>query len=342
MPANKYALLRYRIIDKCIRNKYKPYPSKEELRQACEEALYGSLGDRISDSTIEKDLWAMRYESELGFEAPIRFSKRDKGYYYLDEDYSIDRIPLNDDDVEAIRFAATTLFQFKDVEVFRQFGFAIEKIFDRLNITSNVEDEAIEKFVQFETVGQVEGNQFLGTLLHAIKERQQLEVDYGSFSRTEIKSYRIDPYLLKEYRNRWYLIGFHHEREMILTFGLDRMHRVDTVDHRFELPKDFDADRYFKYSIGITAHSGEPEEVILACTPLQGKYLKTQPLHHSQKILVDTDTEFKIEMHVLITYELIMQILGMGTEAQVIQPESLKKEVLKRLKKSLRQYDQSI
>lgn len=338
MPANKYALLRYRIIDKCIRNKYRPHPSKEALRQACEEALYGSLGDRISESTIEKDLWAMRYETELGYEAPIKFSKRDGGYFYEDEDYSIDRIPLNDDDVEALRFAATTLFQFKDVEVFRQFGFAIGKIFDRLNITSNVEDEAIEKFVQFETVEQVEGNQFLGNLLHAIKEHQQVEVGYGSFSRADTKTYRIDPYLLKEYRNRWYLIGFHHDRGMMLTFGLDRMHEVKVLEQAFEVNLEFDPDRYFKYSIGITAHSEEPVKVVLSCSALQGKYLKTQPLHRSQEILVDNEQEFRVSLYVLITYELIMQILGLGTEVKVLEPENLKEEVVERLRRTLGQY----
>ena len=59
MPANKYALLRYRIIDRCISNSLNPFPTKEDLRSACEEALYGSDGENISISTIEKDIWAM-------------------------------------------------------------------------------------------------------------------------------------------------------------------------------------------------------------------------------------------------------------------------------------------
>ena len=79
MPANKYALLRYRIIDRCLTNKAKPFPSKEDLRQECEDVLYGSDGINISTSTIEKDMWAMRNESELGYYAPIEYHKTHKG-----------------------------------------------------------------------------------------------------------------------------------------------------------------------------------------------------------------------------------------------------------------------
>ena len=109
MPANKYALLRYRIIDRCINNRSHPYPTKEDLRYACEEALYGSDGENISVSTIEKDIWAMRNESELGYYAPIAYHRDQRGYYYEEEGYSINEISLNDEDLEAIKFAANTL-----------------------------------------------------------------------------------------------------------------------------------------------------------------------------------------------------------------------------------------
>jgi len=339
MPANKYALLRYRIIDKCIRNKYRPFPTKEELRHACEEALYGSDGDRISESTIEKDLWAMRNETELGFYAPIKFSKVEKGYYYEDPEYSIDAIPLNEDDVDAIRFAATTLFQFKDVEVFKQFEFAIEKIFDRLNITDNVDDQAINRYVQFETIAQANGSEFLGTLLHCIKERQIVEFSYEPFVRAGTKEYRIEPYLLKEYRNRWYLIGYNRSREAFLTYGLDRMTSLRSTEEVYQSDDQFNPDRFFKHSIGITSYDAEPVDVILSFSTTQGKYVKSQPLHHSQKVLVDDEKEYRIVIHVLISYELVMLLLGYGKEMKVLAPEKLVENVKEILSNSLSKYN---
>ncbi len=94
MPHIKNALIRFRIIDKMIRNKYRPYPTKRELREACEESLYGSIsGEHICDSTIEKDLFNMKMEHD----APIKYSKREKGYFYENPDYSINDIPLSED-----------------------------------------------------------------------------------------------------------------------------------------------------------------------------------------------------------------------------------------------------
>ena len=135
MPANKYALLRYRVIDRCLTNPARPFPSKEDIREACEEALYGSTGERISASTIEKDLWAMRNESELGYYAPIAYDKVNRGYYYEEEDYTINEISLNEEDLMAIRFAAKTLDQFRDVAIFRQYENAIDKIVNRVAIS---------------------------------------------------------------------------------------------------------------------------------------------------------------------------------------------------------------
>ena len=106
MSQIKNAQLRYRIIDRALRNNFNPYPSKQKLRQACEEALYGEgIGENICDSTIEKDLFAMRMDHD----APIKYSKIEKGYFYEDENYSIDNIPLSDSDIEAIKFATKTL-----------------------------------------------------------------------------------------------------------------------------------------------------------------------------------------------------------------------------------------
>jgi hypothetical protein len=108
MPHIKNALIRYRIIDRMIRNPYKPYPSKGDLREACEESLFGSTyGEHICDSTIEKDLFAMRMEHD----APIKYSRKHEGYFYEDPEYTINDIPLSEDELDSIRFAVQTLQQ---------------------------------------------------------------------------------------------------------------------------------------------------------------------------------------------------------------------------------------
>lgn len=337
MPKVKNALLRYRIIDKCIRDKYKPFPTKEDLRQACEEALFGSSeGENISDSTVEKDLYAMRMEHD----APIKYSKIEKGYFYSDPEFTMDELPLNEDDVDAIKFAANILFQFKGVDVFKKFEFAIDKILDRVNISEKFNDSSVDQYVQFETAPIYGGSDYLAPLLDAIKNRKTVQFQYRKFDGSEGKVRRVDPYLLKEYRNRWYLIGKTLSKGKVQTFGLDRMDELSTLEEQFLRDDSFNPDTYFKYAIGITTSENTPETVIIDADPVLSKYMQTQPIHHTQELIKEKKKGgFKFSLEVVITEELIMQILSYGSAVKVRSPQHLVEEVSSRLNKALEQYN---
>ncbi len=336
MPHIKNALIRYRIIDKSLRNKYKPYPTKQELRQACEEALYGnSTGDNICDSTIEKDMFAMKMEHD----APIKYSKRERGYYYENDDFSINEIPLSEEDVQAIKFAANTLVQFRDVDMFKQFGFALDKIFDRINISSNPNDKDLEQYVQFETVASVKGSNFLNPLLKAIKESKIVLFDYESFVSGKRKRRKVAPLLLKEYRNRWYLVCYDIVKEMIVTYGLDRMFDLDVSSEVAKKPAGFSSAQFFKHSIGITANGSSPEKVVFKCSNVASKYIDSQAFHPSQKKLKTGKNRSTFELEVLISEELIRSFLSYSDELEIIKPKSLKEEIASRFEKGLSLYN---
>ena len=322
MPANKYALLRYRIIDDCLTNKGRKFPTKEDLQYACEQALYGSSGERVSISTIEKDMWAMKNEGELGFYAPIAYSKLEKGYYYTDPEYTIKEISLSEEDKEAIRFAANTLFQFKDLAIFDQFGSAIQKIMDRLSISPEMQDEAIERFVQFENTPMAKGTELLPDLLQAIKECREVRYRYTSFIDESESERVLHPYLLKEYRNRWYVIGKDAEGGRIKTFGLDRISDLSIREHVFVVDRKFDPEILFKYSFGITA-GGKPTKVVLKFAPQEGRYVKAQPLHPTQKIIEENQEGLTIQLKVIPSYELSAAIRSFGKNVDVIEPIDL-------------------
>lgn len=338
MPANKYALLRYRIIDRCLTNTARPFPNKEDLRQACEEVLYGSDGENISESTIEKDLWAMRNESELGYYAPIAYSKTEKGYHYTDPEYTIKDISLNDEDLDAIHFAATTLFQFRDIPIFKQFEHAIEKIVDRLNISPDASDETIERHIEFESAPAVGGTEFLGTLLKHIQLKTKVKMRYRKFDSDEGKDYKVHPYLLKEYRNRWYLIAWEEGRGAVRTFGLERIQKLTSTREDFSISEDFDPDHFFKYSIGITQMSDAPSQVSFKCAPSLAPYLESQPIHDSQRVIERGKDHVVFQIHVLITFELINLILGFGSSVEVLEPKELRSRVQQELQQALSAY----
>ena len=329
MPHIKNALIRYRIIDKCIRNKYNPFPSKLDLREACEESLFGSIdGTHICDSTIEKDLFSMRMEHD----APIKYSKLERGYFYEDPDFTINDIPLTEDDIESISFAAKTLMQFRDVALFKQFGSAIDKIVDRISVSQS---EDSDTFIQFESSGSEGGSEFLAPILEGIKESRLATFDYASFISGELKPRKVLPLLLKQYSNRWYLISFDSDKRDYITYALDRIEDLEILKETMVRPEGFNPDNYFKHAIGITSGNTMPEDVILSVGPIAAKYLDSLPFHNTQKLIELNDDFALFSLKVNVSEELIRAILSYGGDIKVQQPISLKQEIESRARKIL-------
>ena len=336
MPHIKNALIRYRIIDRCIRNKYKSFPSKQELREACEENLFGTnYGEHICDSTIEKDLFNMRMDHD----APIKYSKKHNGYYYEDPSYSINDIPLTEDDLESIQFAVNTLQQFREVDMFKQFGQAIDKIVDRVAIESKQSLNSENPIVQFETAYSSGGNEFLPPLYEAIISKNKVIFNYKSFKSTDFKERIVSPLLLKEYRNRWYLISFDESKNDIITFALERMLNLESIEENSIIPSSFNPKEYFEYSTGITAYKGEPELIEIKADSISAKYILSQPFHHSQKLISEYNEYSIFQLKVFISEELIRSFLSFGGEIEVLTPANLRSIIKQRSSELFQKYN---
>ena len=334
MPHIKNALIRFRIIDKMIRNKYKSYPSKKELREACEESLYGSIdGVHICNSTIEKDLFNMKMDHD----APIKYSKKNRGYYYEDSTYSINDIPLSEDELSSIKYAVDTLHQFKETPFFKEFGNAIDKIVDRISV-GGAQNE-MSKYIQFEAANSVGGNEFLPILLEAIQRKKKVWFIYTSFIRGQGKPRKVSPLFLKEYRNRWYLISYDASQKDIRTFALDRMEDPKILEDEQITPQGFDADTYFQNAMGITSYKGEAKKIIIQADEIASKYIKSQPIHHSQEVLKESKDGTYFTFKLLLSEELIRTLLSYGGEIEIIEPEQLKKALKERISAMKKRYN---
>lgn len=327
MPHIKNALLRFRIIDKMIRNKYKSYPSKQELREACEESLYGSIdGAHICNSTIEKDLFNMKIEHD----APIKYSKKNRGYYYENPDYSINDIPLTEDELSSIKYAVDTLHQFKETPFFKEFGNAIDKIVDRVSVGD--EQNEMSKYIQFEAAASIGGNEFLPILLEAIQRRQKVWFIYTSFTKGAGKPRKVSPLFLKEFQKRWYLVSYDSSSEDIRTYALDRMEEPKILEDLQDNLKDFKPEEYFKNAMGITSYKGNAHVIKLKAKEIASKYLKSQPIHKSQEVIKEIEdgtTYFQLKL--LISEELIRALLSYGGEIEIIEPKELKTALIERI-----------
>jgi len=327
MPHIKNALIRYRIIDRMIRNPYKTYPSKSDLREACEESLFGSTyGDHICDSTIEKDLFAMRMEHD----APIKYSRKHEGYFYEDPDYTINDIPLSEDELESIRFAVQTLQQFQEVPYFKEFGSAIDKIATRVAV-AGTEGNETSAFIGFETAYSSIGNQWLPLLLTAIQEKKTCHYTYASFKTGIAKERNVLPVYLKEYRNRWYLISFDLEKSDWITYALERMDGLVVNEAQHLLKEAFNPSSFFAETIGITTEKKAAERIALRVNDIASKYIESQPLHSSQEKIGTNQFVLTVQ----INEELIRTLLGFMGELQIISPSHLVQTWNERIQKQL-------
>ncbi len=333
MAQIKNALMRYRIIDKALRNSARPYPSKLLLRQLCEEAVFGSdEGANICDSTIEKDLFAMRNE----YDAPIAYSVKHRGYFYSDSDYSLDQSPLTPDDLSALKFATSTLAQFRNNDLIKEFGLALDRIITKVDSGAGTKDN--RNFIQFETGFGSSGQEHINELVQAIENRRQVLFDYSSYATQETKRRKVSPLLLKEYRNRWYLICFDLIKERISTFGLDRISNLELSDLKFQVPIDFKPDNYFQHSVGITVSSERPELVVFKASPLAAKYIASDPIHVSQELVKEGKKRITFQLRVMITEELIRIFLSYGSSVEIFEPLSLREEMARRVRLMAEQY----
>ena len=206
-------------------------------------------------------------------------------------------------------------------------------MFNALNLTND-----LESFVHFEKRKPQGADHFYG-LLHGIKNHFVIRFNYLKYYEGEISKREVEPYALKEFKSRWYLLAKDLKDEKTKTFGLDRIAELEISKKRFEWPSDFNVNALFRNSFGIiNPTDGKCEEVTLSFDAFQGKYIKSFPLHHSQQVLKDNEDETIVKLSVTITYDFIMELLSYGDRVRIISPKTLKNEVCERYSAALKQY----
>jgi predicted DNA-binding transcriptional regulator YafY len=206
-------------------------------------------------------------------------------------------------------------------------------IFNALNISERLSD------VIFFENRRPQGTQNLYGLLHSVKNQLQLNFVYQKFNDEKPDVRNVQPLALKEFRNRWYLLGKDIKDEIIKCFSLDRLSELEITRVKFEKPSGFDVDSHFRNSFGIISPNDNiPRQVILSFNALQGKYIKTLPLHRSQQIIRENKKEMVVKLEIFITYDFIMELLSFGPNVRVLQPSELVNAVKTALKNALDQY----
>ncbi len=329
MPVNRNALIRYRTIDKCLQNRRRKW-TIEDLIAACNEALYeyDGVDTNISLRTIRLDLNAMRSDS-LGYNAPIVV--KDKKYYtYDDADYSIANSPLTSQDLGILQEVSHLLRQFKGFSHFNEVSEMVNKLEDKIYSEQNQQASVID----FEKNDLLTGIEWLDVLYKAIVNKTTLTITYQSFKARQSADIIFYPYLLKEYRNRWFILGMKKQGKEIITFALDRIQQIALHDKElFVQHKNFEPHTYFNDIIGVTRNAAEkPTTVIFWASQLHSPYIKTKPLHASQKIVeeVKSGTHFSIE--VIPNFEMEKELVGFGEGIKILSPNNIVRQIKRKVR----------
>lgn len=207
-------------------------------------------------------------------------------------------------------------------------------IFNALNISDRLSD-----YIHFEK-RKPQGTENLYGLLHSITNHLQIRFVYTKFQDADSTQRTAEPYALKEFKNRWYLLAKDINGNVVKCFALDRISELEITRFSFEHPADFNLNEYYKYCFGIISpeEGDKPQEIILSFLPDQGKYIKSLPLHESQQIITDNEKELRLKLTLYLTFDFLMEILSYGSFVKVIEPKGLADEVKTSLKEALKKY----
>lgn len=322
MSKNKNQLARFRRIHELLSLRKGTVIHPDEFCRACD----------ISRRTLDNDLAYMR---EV-YEAPILWDKSRRGYYYERPFDLTAQIALNIEDVHRLHLAVETLAQFEHLEGFRGLRGTVEKI--RKGVSGWVRSSAAAQSIYFEPV-PYGGTEHLPVLLRAVEERRRVSFPYQSFKQDAPQWCELEPYCIRQYDQRWYAVGHSPQYDYLKPFALERITAKPQLSKTFfEAPAGFDPEQVFRHIYGM--HPAPPEaaeDVVLQFSALQARYFFSKPFHPFT--LVEENTEGAVvRLRVVVNIELLRKLAGLGNEVKVLEPVSLRTQLIDFHKNALNLY----
>lgn len=329
MSTNKHAQIRYRALDKCFSNFGRKF-FIDDLIEACSKAIYEYTGieNGIQRRQIFDDITYM--ESEEGWSIPLQRLKDGKKTYYRYEDsrYSINQQQLSPTELEQLKDTIYMLNRFNGMP---QFDW-MQEVLARFESSFNLKGD-VSNVVTFDQNPDLKGLNYFSDLFNAIINKQVLRIKYKRFSKPTIDMV-IHPYHLKQYNNRWFLLGYNPDMAKkipVMNLPLDRIEEFSTINENYIENKEMDFLDFFYDVVGVTVYQDKPiEKVVLKIDAFTYNYIETKPLHASQKIKERTDTYTIIELNIILNYEFETILLGFADRIEIIEPLSLKEAIKKR------------
>lgn len=335
MPKNKDFARRLEILDECLRNHLKKW-SLEALLEQVNIKLNDRYGKKTSKRTLQADLKYLQDERD----API--AKRRDGqqtyFYYSNRQFSIRNLPINDEELGFLKDALNILRQVNDFSIIGE----IQAVITKIENTISTHTDGNTAIIQFENHTIASGVNYIDDLYQAIKAGIAIKLSYQPFNKESV--IRIcHPYLLKEYRNRWFLIGQTDNRNELTVFALDRIRSLKATNIPYKANNSFKPETYFNNMIGVTMpESATPEIIEIKVSPASSPYILTKPIHNCQEILNEYENGgILIRLKLIINFELVSVLLSYGNGIEILKPRLLRDLLQEKLNQAADLYKDS-
>ncbi len=317
MPVDKQVLLRYQVLNKCFRNQFREY-TLDDLVEECNKVLREQDRPEVSKRTIQNDIATLETEYDIELDRNLRQGRK-RLYRYADADYTLPLFRINDEERHKIHDAIHVLSQFEGEPLYDWARIIL------MQIEGGLFDENASPVVSFQTNLDLKGLDHFGQLLQAIIAKRVLKLSYTPYGKPQITA-TVYPYYLKEYNDRWYLIAQVRGYGTFAHYALDRIDSFRELALPYKEPET-EFDEYFDDVVGVTVPEGDPENIILKVSKPRFEYIRTKPLHLTQRIREENDDFAVVTINVKVNKELESLLLSYGDSLEVLAPESIRKKM---------------
>jgi predicted DNA-binding transcriptional regulator YafY len=318
MSVNKEQFMRFMKIDSKIKKGKKA--TVKQLLDAWNSSV-ADEHDMVSERTIYNDLKKIPQVF-----AGATIEEDNKRYSYADHSFSIKNLNLNENDENLLGLISMTLQNFEHTEIFKKYGKLKKKLLQDISTGENKH----YNFILPELSHGKSGYEWIETLFEAIHKKESITVIYRK-NENEVSTKTLSPYLLKEFRKKWFLIAYDHaeNRKCTKVYSLDKIKEITESESKFHFDPNFIAQDYFKYTFGIFHDLVNPPiQLVLEFTGIFIEQVRTHPLMASQKSnLIKGGKALRVELELYYSYEIIREILSYGDGVKVIAPANVAKDV---------------
>jgi hypothetical protein len=210
-------------------------------------------------------------------------------------------------------------------------------LLDSLSISNMLmESSSLKNRIMLENIPA--GKEYLYPIISAMKQNHKMNMTYHKFGQIIGYTIPIEPYAIKVFKQRWYLLAKDYKRAQPSIYALDRIIKLEETEEPFEFPADFDTELFFKDCYGVLSTNDDPQRIVIRAYAPLTNYLRTLPLHHSQKEINSTPEYSDFEFYLRPTFDFRQELLSQCDEVEVLEPASFREEIKKMIKMMLKRY----